>query len=363
MSGNQTLTIDIPYPSDYYYADNYDYFDNYTLGEMECDKKTMRIYTLLILLPGIMGIIGNTISAVILHQQSNKNGSANVMVLLLKILAYADNSYVLAYIIIMHLTYYFMYEMQSISNAYYVFSIVSEPILFFIATCAIWMTVIIAFVRYVAVCHPFLTQRLCNKTNIWMVISMVMITAAIFHIPWFFTYKIVKDSFNDQQWMLQETKLLQSKLYIFGYRTVFMDILVRGLLPMLILGYCNVRLLYTVYRQPCIDALAMAATNNNMHQSQMKEAKNVTKVIVSIISVYIISYFPGTINAIAQEINPKLSKLKCGTPGYYLTFAFDALLVMNSCVNFIIYYVIRKSFRNNFKGLFCRCFYTDERML
>ena len=354
--GIRNATEDIlrnPISTDY---ENYEYYyGNQTedLGDIDCDARTLRIYSFIILVPGVLGIIGNLVSAMIINRQPE--GSASVMALLLKILAIVDNSYVLLYLITIHLTYtfYYSYAIDPTSIVVQIFTIVAEPILFFVQMSTVYVTIIIAFMRYIAICKPFKAPTVCTRKNAWLALLVTAVISVVIHLPMFFAHTLIKEG---GIWYATPTKLYEYKSYNFGYRIVFMDILMRGVVPLAALMFFNGRLLMSLYRQPKVPCISDSSEPQSS-MTQQKEAQNVTVVIMAIIGVFILSYLPQTVNYIIQEMNPQRFKMSCGSPEYNVNYVFDALMALNSCVNFVIYYLLRENFRKRLKVcLFGCCF-------
>lgn len=88
----------------------------------------------------------------------------------------------------------------------------SYPLLYLAQTEMIWLTVIIALNRYMAVCLPYRATRLCSLSNVRWVVAGVTVFSCIYNTPRFFERYVHIDATNGTgEWVL--TSLGLNKTY------------------------------------------------------------------------------------------------------------------------------------------------------
>ena len=255
----------------------------------------------------VFGLVGNTLSFVVLH----KGGCQNVGSFLLKALALADNLFLLAYVLasIDSLIYGHIF-LDSMNIRRYV-----RPIYLIIHLCSIWMVVLVAGNRYVAVCHPLVASRLCTKRNILFQIMIMTCAACAFNIPRF-------------------VKPLEMYAYIYVYEGVFYNILLYAI-PLVTLIFFNVHLI--------IDLRVAHRKRETMTSHSNHDQNNLTLVIVIIVVAFIVCQTPALINVI-------LNIFFYFFPGDCSIYTISlwtgkVFFAMNSSINFFIYCLFRRQFR------------------
>lgn len=156
----------------------------------------------------------------------------------------------------------------------------------------------------------------------------------LIHIPQFHPHFFVRP--RNSLWA-------NSKFRIF-YLGAAYYILAMFLIPFVSLLILNILLIRTV--RQANDAIRL---DNNTRPSNRSDTSDVTKVVTAIISVFLFSYLPYMsvgILQIAIILDRKVIKLtyQCSMQWFYY-FIVIPLPLVNSSVNFIIYFVLRKSYR------------------
>ena len=245
-----------------------------------------------------IGLVGNTLSFVVLH----KGGCQNVGSYLLKALALADNLF---------LTVFMLINIRSLIYGFVVQSVYADfiwqylwPIFLTIYTCSVWMIVLVAGNRYVAVCHPLVASRLCTKRNILFQIMIMTCAAFAFNVPRFFELEGVH-------------------LYTYVYEGVLYSIL-RYAIPLITLIFFNVHLI--------IDLRVAHRERGTMTSHSNHDQNNITLVMVIIVVVYIVCQTPSMIN-VTLDIFFEFSSANCII--YRISvMTGDMFLALNSSLNF-----------------------------
>ena len=280
----------------------------------------------------VIGLVGNTLSFVVLH----KGGCHNVGSYLLKALALADNLFLAVYMFvdIDELVDVYMVQMAQYHENVYALLKWWEikdnylwPIIHTINVCSVWMVVLVAGNRYVAVCHPLVASRLCTKRNILFQIIIMTCAAFAFNAPRFFG-------------------LGEIHLYIYLYEGVFYCTFVYAI-PLVMLIFFNVHLIH--------DLRMAQRERGTMTSHSNHDQNNITLVMVIIVVVFIVCQTPAMINHILLIF---YEPFYCSIRGECTTFTKYGLtsnlfVILNSSINVFIYCLFRRQFRQQL-GESCR---------
>ena len=264
----------------------------------------------------VIGLVGNTLSFVVLH----KGGCQNVGSYLLKALALADNLFLAVYMFVdINLLLIHVYKWEDITD-YYI-----RPIIHTINVSSVWMVVLVAGNRYVAVCHPLVASRLCTKRNILFQIIIMTCAAFAFNVPRFFGLEGVH-------------------LYTYLYTGILYCTFVFAI-PLVMLIFFNVHLIHD---------LRMAQRERVTMTSHLSlDQNNVTLVMVIIVVVFIVCQTPAMINHILFIFYAHCISYYAECTIYTTFFSTSNVFVaLNSSLNFFIYCLFRRQFRQQL-GVIC----------
>jgi hypothetical protein len=89
------------------------------------------------------------------------------------------------------------------------------------------------------------------------------------------------------------------------------------------------------------------------------EQRRITKMLLSVAVVFIICLLPGDALIVIEEIDKHFNSRGKFRNSYKVFSDICQLFEMiNSCLNFFIYFAFNRKFSSAFKDLFCRCFRT-----
>jgi len=127
----------------------------------------------------VFGLIGNLISVAVLSQDS-KTPVASVQ---LMALAVADNLFLALWFIHYSLRYVLQFSGSPVPPALTYVRLHTFPVLYTAQTWTIWLTVVIAFNRYMAVCWPYLALRFHNIDKVRLQTYIVTAFAVVYNLP------------------------------------------------------------------------------------------------------------------------------------------------------------------------------------
>ena len=314
MTENATATDEIPY----------------------CGPFLFGLYSVAMGIVGVLGFLGNTLSFLVLR----KDRSTPVASFLLQTLAVADNVFLVLWFVHYSVRYCFDYfDIDVKHNSAWLYLRVSTfPLLYISQMETIWLTVVIALNRFMAVCRPYRAPRLCTIYNVYKEVVIVTLFSIVYNIPRAFELKIFTMESGLTFW--KRTGLGRNEVY----REVYTDALYylfTFVLPLLILAYVNTRV--TIAYQE------IRRRKRRMTSRRAENENNITLVMIIVVLIFMLCQAPARIVQIVWGYQ----FAHCLQYQYYLIHISNTLEVLNSSVNFIVYFAFRKRFRDIIHGEFC----------
>ena len=206
-------------------------------------------------------------------------------------------------------------------------------------TASIWVVVLFAVNRYIAVCFPLKSLRWCTISKVKKQLAFVLIFAVLYNLIQFAESRIkykMNDNGTTYEAGVAYTKLGEETLYHILYNNMMYLIFVLGL-SISTLTVLNIRLM---------KALKTSRRNRmEMLSRRQQHDNNATFVLIVVIIVVIICQLPAFINQVMWNFAPDEVR-ECGGFQFYLRRVANTLVVLNSAVNFVIYAVFNKRFRH-----------------
>ena len=210
-----------------------------------------------------------------------------------------------------------------------------------------WLTVAMAAGRYLAICHPFRAKEWVGMKMFRRSIIVLTLICVIFNIPRFWTYDIETHNCNGTSvYRLQHGFLKKHHLFETVYQWMYF---VLGIvIPLIILSYCNIFLIKALR--------SMSSNSPYMPGSRGQEStQHITLTFVAIIIIYIILVTPSEIIGFLRKLIISNQNREEREKYNLLVDIFNTLQAVNFSLNFIVYCIINRSFRqtviNTFKCL------------
>ena len=303
-------------------------------------------YTLLMGPVCVMGLVGNTVSIHVLSKDRNHR----VVTFLLKCLAMADNLVLLVSFVTLSLIYGLLHYVHDVTLIYsrpYIIKFV-HPIGYISQTLTIWLTVLLAVNRYIAICRPFDVHKFCTLRKAQLQVLVCIVLTVLINFPRFFQYNIVTVTINNSTLTTVEDSQTIGESTLFGkvYTNALFTIIVL-VLPLVLLLIVNSKLISEL--QSMRRRISRSSGYNNDQNGDGE--KNITMVMVIIIVVLLVCHTP---DRVAQLLRVTVSNKNREYPAFTFIFTNIAnfLIVLNSSTNFFIYYFLRRRFREIFKAAF-----------
>ena len=223
-------------------------------------------------------------------------------------------------------------------------------------TATIWTTVLVGVNRYIAVCKPYQAPRLCTVAQARKQLTTVLVCAVLYNLPKFFEARVVQmihvtPTRNYTRFEPEYTALGMESYYLIIYGNICYLIFML-ILPVLILSVLNIRL---------VNALnALKRKRAEMQTQRQQQDNNVTLVLIIVVLVFIIGQTPALVNQILWNVLSNHHR-ECHGFQFYFQRISNALVISNSAVNFLIYFLFNKRFRQVLVTMVCRTDYKSIR--
>ena len=298
----------------------------------------------------LLGLVGNSVSFVVLVMDED----SKVAAIQLQALAFTDNFFLAMWFL--HFTIadaltYFKVEQAFHVNWLYI-RVYTYPLLFVGQTGTIWLTVLIASSRYIAVCWPYHASKYSNVQVKSKAVVGIAVFSIIYNIPRIFEVHIlpnldivnITDGVNTTKtvagYRLEYTHFGSSWLY----REVYFNacyMITSFILPLLLLLYLNTRLTL-VYRK-------VQRRRTMMNSCREHHDNSITLVMIMVVLLFIICNAPARIVQLIWQYQA----YQCPKPAFIMNILSNVMEVLNSSSNFIIYCICRCQFRRNLARRMC----------
>lgn len=247
---------------------------------------------------------------------------------------------------------------DEIASMYY--NIYHEPLTNIFLLSSTWLTVVMALGRYIAICHPFRARGFISRAGTRAAICCVFLGSVLANLPKFWHYYASALPCSQIEAMAQVpppatececnmyTKA-RGDLYnnpTFKYAYGFCCSVISIFIPLILLTVCNLCLIRALRQSTKMQRRYRV---NNPRDSSHR----ITPTLIAIVILFTILVTPSEVlTFFHQYVIRKQDK------SHYLAFTtasavFNAFLVTNFSVNFVLYCAINVQFRNVVRKIFC----------
>ena len=307
--------------------------------QRSCRLYEFIIYTMIVGLLVVVGIIGNSFSFVVFWKgKFNKSTSFLFMCLSL-----TDTALLITSLVVMSVVPCAIYtgNTQGFENNIYAYIWIHVLPLFLMArTATVWVTVLITVNRYINVCVPLRASQWCTIAKVKIHMVVVILFAILYNIPRYVELHVEHvgtDNGTSFTTLVNVTMHWFDFTYQLMYNTVLYAICII-VLPICILAVLNIRLIK--------ELKALRRMHMQMQTLHSENENSVTFVLVIIVIVLIVCQLPALVTRVLLISAPEEANT-CGGYIFYIMPITNMLVVLNSAVNFLVYIM----FNNRFRGV------------
>lgn len=211
---------------------------------------------------------------------------------------------------------------------------------------SIWLTVVLAMERYLAICRPFYVPHICSIFGARVIIVIIYISAFICRMPNFWEYKIMH---AHDIYYITLTDFALSHHYQTVYHWI-VDVVFTTILPFLFLLILNFRLIWEVRKSTAYIQRNLIVTVNKANLTAQKEELQITIMLISIVLVFFICQFPYVMYTAIVSTH-KFQLVSSG----FMMFRYVAMMMLSlkAALNFILYCWFSEKFWVTLKRIFC----------
>ena len=216
---------------------------------------------------------------------------------------------------------------------------------------SIWLTVMLAIERYIAICQPFLAARMCSVKRARLFIIIIFILTFACRTANFWEHKVVivvDPSTNSSLAYIESTDLSFNEHYMTIYPWV-VDGIITSIVPFLSLLVLNARLIWEV-RKSTQYIQRNLMVGQGAGTAIQREELQITIMLISVIIVFFVCQAPYVIYTAIASINKYTTISSTFMVFRYVTML---LLTLKSAINFILYCWFSEKFWTTLKKIFC----------
>ena len=204
-----------------------------------------------------------------------------------------------------------------------------------------WITILVAVNRYIFVCLPLRASQWCTLSKVKIQLAIVLVFAVVCNIPRFFQLRV---KHNNGTSSVDYTTIKEWGQFYMVYDATWYFILLTGV-PLFVLTLLTVRLMKAmeVHRR-----MKLA-----MNSGRQQQDSNVTFALVIVVIVFIICHVPKLALRIVIYLVP-YKELKLDDVWHFMRDIANMFIILNSAINFFIYILANKRFRDVLTEIVCR---------
>ncbi|CAO1411743.1 unnamed protein product [Diamesa serratosioi] len=335
---NSTMII---YEDEFQNTTNYQFNESISMGNpcFESDFSLFEFWIngILLNLVGLLGILGNILSMIILSRPQMRSGINYLLIGL----ARCDTVLILTSILLFgiptiypytgYLRFYYLRLFPQISFVVY-------PIAMSAQTASVYLTLTITLERYVAVCHPLRARALCTYGRARIYVIVIILFSICYNIPRFLEVRLSRypdDEFG-YVYCIAATDLRfhpdYVKIYIHWLYMIFIYFI-----PFSSITFFNT-MIYRQVRKANRERQRLSRTEKR----EIGLATMLFCVVIVFLCCNILALVSNVLEAFYEIIEDRLVKVS------------NLLVTINSSVNFVIYVTFGEKFRRIFIMLFCK---------
>ena len=222
-------------------------------------------------------------------------------------------------------------------------------------TCAVWLVVVLTADRYIAICRPLHACQYSTRSRARRAVILVWFLSILYNLPRFFERNIVAVTdpvSNVTSMRVCKSALRQNVAYIVVYKTILFFI-VRFFVPLTALAFLNLKLINAIRRSHQLQNKQSQRSSSS--RSTRTSIEHYSSMLVIVVLVFLLCEIPDFVLRIWLSLHIFFP----GVPFPVVVLrtvnvVSNLFLTFNSCVNFLIYCFMGRTFRQILVHMFAR---------
>ena len=233
---------------------------------------------------------------------------------------------------------------------------------------AIWLIVFISMQRYVAVCHPHKMRLLGTVKVAWIQLALLVTFAILYSVPKYMQVYII--SHENGEIELKESWLVADpKFHLWYGLTTYM---IYFIIPFVMLIFFTISLIHQLRilkrklkltqpsaiagtsseRGTIVPSSTYADTAASERAKNQRKEKSITLSLIVVVIIFLICQSNNPMRQLLEYLLTPEQKV-CGTPYSYSESLTATWLLINSSVNFVVFCLCSKGFRQQVLHRLC----------
>lgn len=242
----------------------------------------------------------------------------------------------------------------------YLYKLLSEYLPMIFHTASIWLTVFLAILRYIYVCHTDMARKFCTLPNVIKATVGIFVVAALTQITRFVETQYIPHTLPSKrdpnttittclvpyrQFVVQDMNLYFN--LIFGFRVIFIHFIPCSLLLIL-----NALLIRTM-RQAQLRRRLLLRQNKKSESKKLADSNCTTLMLVAVLGLFLLVELPLGVIMILFSIQNTLDIIIMDNSTFILlTNISNTSILVSYPLNFLIYCAMSRQFRETFTRMF-----------
>ncbi len=214
-----------------------------------------------------------------------------------------------------------------------------------------FITVLMTLYRHAAVSRPVSAKQYLTVCNTLCAIVTCSAFWFLFYLPFIWT------------WSIQEVNCKNNSV-IYGlmpgpfqenanFKVIFVHSwsIIGFIIPVILLAYCNVKLIVSV-RKSLTKSSSATSTQNVRQRQRIAAQRKMNITLITIVASFFLLIFPSELFHYHLEFSPDSQSQEFTTNA---TITCNLLQAVNMSINFILYCVVNSNFRQTLKTLLPHC--------
>ena len=293
----------------------------------------------------LLGIILNFFNIIVLtrkHMLSSTNA-------ILTALALSDFFIMLIYIPTSFKFYLFNKNQQYSSAFWTVYALVFALFTVTLHSISIWLTVFLAFFRYLFICQNKIGKRICTRRNAIIGSMITTLICVLFCIPSFLVSKIVQVNNSSNFYEIAQSDVDKHTNGLIFRITFIIQAFFIKLIPCLLLIILSGLLIHSIRNSNKNKSLKILTRHRNTVSQKSRDHGRTNAILVVVCFVFFITEFPQGLIALLSIIYEssnfhEIIYMKLGD-------LMDMISLINNSINFFLYCFMNPIFRKTFKNI------------